>query len=180
MKANINIKVQSFIELVVNTILFKILKIKYSEKLQKGTVQFIKFGIVGVSNTLIGYVIYVISLYILRANKMFANCDYLIAQVAMFLLSVLWSFFWNNKVVFTKTEGKSRNIFIALIKTYISYAFTNLFVSSIFLYVLVDIIKINEYVAPIVCLIVTVPLNFIIQKIWAFKEVRNENKEVQE
>ena len=34
-------------------------------------IQFIKFGIVGLSNTLLGYVIYVVTLRILRAAQVF-------------------------------------------------------------------------------------------------------------
>lgn len=132
--------------------------------------QFIKFGIVGVSNTIIGYLIYVISLKILRSLGLFPDIDLYIAQFSMFVLSVAWSFYWNNKMVFKQKDGEQRNIFAALIKTYISYAFTSLILSEILLYLWCNLLEVNEYIAPIINLLITVPLNFFIQKFWAFKK----------
>lgn len=131
-------------------------------------VQFIKFGIVGLSNTIISYIIYAASLLILRGINILPEIDYLIAQVTMFVLSVLWSFYWNNKMVFVQEKNEKRNIWKALLKTYISYAFTSLFLSSILLVFWVDFIGVSEFIAPIINLIVTVPINFLVQKFWAF------------
>jgi putative flippase GtrA len=146
-----------------------IIKKDVIERRWGGFVQFFKFGIVGLSNTIIGYVIYAVSLKILRYNKWFSNCDIYMAQLVMFLLSVAWSFFWNNRIVFKKKAGVKRNILAALLKTYISYALTSLLLSEILLMFWVRLLGINGYVAPAINLLITVPLNFIIQKYWAFK-----------
>lgn len=132
--------------------------------------QFIKFGIVGLSNTLIGYIIYVLSLYFLQWFKLFPSYDVYISQFVMFLLSVAWSFYWNNRFVFSNSTNKRNSLLIKLIKTYISYAFTSLFLSEVLLVLWVEILEINGYVAPIINLLITVPLNFILQKIWVFKD----------
>ena len=66
--------------------------------------QFIRFGLVGLSNTLIGYVIYLVSLKLFRAAGLFPGTDYYVAQGVMFVLSVLWSFYWNNKYVFKRAK----------------------------------------------------------------------------
>lgn len=159
----------NIIENIFKFIVYKMLRLSLSEETWDGLMQFVKFGIVGLSNTLIGYLIYAISLKGLRAVNIFPKIDIYIAQLIMFLLSVLWSFYWNNKEVF-KTEGEEhRNIFAALLKTYISYAFTSLFLSEILLLLWVKVLFISEYIAPIINLIITVPLNFVIQKFWAFK-----------
>ena len=131
--------------------------------------QFIKFGIVGISNTLISYILYVVSLLIFQRLNWFGKVDYLVAQMIAFILSVLWSFYWNNKMVFVKEEGQHGNLWKALIKTYVSYSFTGLFLNSALLVVWVDMLHISEFVAPIINLLISVPLNFIINKFWAFK-----------
>ena len=100
-------------------------------------------------------------------NKIY---DVYVAQLVMFLLSVAWSFYWNNKYVFVNTPGKKRNVLVALLKTYMSYAFTSLFLSEVLLMLWVEVLNINEYVAPILNLLITVPLNFLIQKFWAFRD----------
>ena len=62
--------------------------------LNKNTIfQFIKFGIVGVSNTAISLAIYYIIYWI---NPKW----YMIGNVAGWVISVANAFFWNNKYVF--------------------------------------------------------------------------------
>lgn len=131
--------------------------------------QFVKFGIVGLSNTIISYVIYVGGLIFLQYFGIFSKVDYLVAQIVAFILSVLWSFYWNNKMVFVLEKGKERSLWKALVKTYISYSFTGLFLNSILLVFWVQICNISEFIAPIINLLVSVPLNFVVNKFWAFK-----------
>lgn len=142
---------------------------EYTDTFHESLMQFVKFGIVGVSNTVISYLLYTFTLIGLRAAKLFAGYDYLIATVVAFVLSVLWSFYWNNKMVFVMEEGQSRNLWKALIKTYISYSFTGLFLNSVLMVLWVQIFHISEFIAPIINLLVSVPVNFIINKFWAFK-----------
>lgn len=123
-------------------------------------VQFIKFGIVGLSNTLISYVVYLAGVRL--------GMHYLLASVLGFVISVLNSFYWNNKYVFLQGDAE-RNLFLTLIKTFLAYASTGLVLANILLYIWVDILGVSEYLAPIINLAITVPLNFVINKLWAFR-----------
>ena len=98
------------------------------------------------------------------------KADYLIAQVIAFVLSVLWSFYWNRKYVFNSEDGEAVPWYKALIKTYISYAFTGLFLNTVLAVLWVQILGISKMIAPIVNLLISVPLNFIMNKFWAFKK----------
>ncbi len=131
--------------------------------------QFVRFGIVGLSNTVISYVLYAVFLLLFQHFGMLEGIDYIVAQVIQFFLSVLWSFYWNNRMVFRLGEGEHRSLLKALLKTYVSYAFTGLFLSSILLIFWVQVLHISEFIAPIINLCVSVPLNFLINKFWAFK-----------
>ncbi len=132
--------------------------------------QFIKFGLVGVSNTIIGYLIYALSLKGMRLLNLWPSYDIYIAQFIMFVLSVAWSYFWNNRFVFKGNVKTKKDIVISLLKTYATYAFTSLFLSEILLMFWVRIAGINEYIAPVLNLLITVPLNFLLQKYWAFRK----------
>lgn len=160
----------NWIEIILQFIIYKILRLKISEDVWRIFLQFVKFGIVGFSNTVIGYVIYVVTLKMLRIFAIWSDIDIYIAQFVMFFLSVLWSFYWNNKTVFQLQEGEHRNVFAALVKTYISYAFTSLILAELLLHLWVNTLGISEYIAPVINLLITVPLNFMIQKLWAFKQ----------
>jgi len=132
--------------------------------------QFIKFGIVGLSNTGLSYFIYTVVLLLFKQFSILPGVDYFIAQFVGFLISVLWSFWWNNKFVFTEQADEQYSVIKALAKTYLSYAFSGLFLSSLLLYVWVDLCKISEFIAPLINLLVTVPLNFVLNKFWALKK----------
>jgi putative flippase GtrA len=138
--------------------------------MNKTIIQFFKFGIVGFSNTAISYLIYLILVYI--------GSHYIVANVIAFFISVLNSFFWNNKYVFKNNNDQKRNIIHSLIKTYISYAFSGIFIGSLLLFLFIDVLHISKYIAPFFGLVITIPLNFILNKKWAFKSVQ-ENKDKQ-
>lgn len=121
-------------------------------------VQFIKFGIVGASNTLVSLGIYYIFIVV---NRHF----YILGNTAGFFISVLNSYFWNNRYVFKKS---GRGHLRPLIKTYICYGSTFLLGTGL-LYLMVHHFGVSEWIAPIVSLIVTIPLNFVLNKFWAFK-----------
>lgn len=138
------------------------------EAFVKSLVEFVKFGIVGVSNTFIGYFINVGVLLIMRPLDV--SWDYFVGNVVSFILSVLWSFYWNNKYVFTLGEGEERSIWKALLKTYISYGFSGLILSNVLSWLWVSVLGISKFIAPLLNLIVSVPVNFVMNKLWAFKK----------
>lgn len=80
------------IEKMIDFILCKLLRLKINETQWEALMQFVKFGIVGLSNTVISYVIYVRTLILFQKNNLIPSVDYLVAQVIAFILSVLWSF----------------------------------------------------------------------------------------
>lgn len=145
----------------------KWIHISISDSMIESLIQFVKFGIVGISNTLISYVLNIIVL--LGLSSFNVAWDYVAGNLVAFFLSVLWSFYWNNKYVFTLEEGKRRSIGKALLKTYISYSVTGIVLTNVLSYVWIDVLGISKYIAPLINLIVSVPLNFIINKFWAFK-----------
>lgn len=131
--------------------------------------QFIKFGIIGLSNTVVSYVINVLALLLLERFNLFPNLDYVIANITAFILSVLWSFYWNNKYVFRLGDTESGKLLKALLKTYCSYAFTGIVLCNVLSYIWIDVLGISKYIAPLINSIIGVPINFLLNKFWAFK-----------
>lgn len=127
-----------------------------------GFIQFIKFGLVGISNTAVSYISYLV----------FLSCGihYLIASILSFLVSVTNSFYWNNKYVFSKGEGGGFPWWQKYIKTVTAYASTGLVLSNILLVIWVKVAEFPEEIAPLINLIITVPLNFFLNKYWAFRK----------
>ena len=144
----------------IQCMIYKVLRLKIGEDAYQQFLQFIKFGLVGLSNTMVSYVVYVILVGV--------GVNYLAASIVGFLVSVTNSFYWNNKYVFK--ENGTRVLWKAYIKTFLSYAGTGLVLSNVLLYFWVDVVHIHEMVAPIINLLITIPLNFVCNKLWAFKD----------
>ena len=147
-------------------LLFKIIKKDLTDKKRQTFKEFLQFGLVGVSNTIISYLLYVVTL--LLVSKSGVKFDYIIANIVSWLLSVLWSFYWNNKFVFKKEEGEKRNIWAALFNTYVSYGFTGLILNNILSVLWVSVLHISKMLAPIINLVISIPINFFMNKLWAF------------
>lgn len=147
-------------------LLFKIIKKDLTDKKRQTFKEFLQFGLVGVSNTIISYLLYVVTL--LLVSKSGVKFDYIIANIVSWLLSVLWSFYWNNKFVFKKEEGEKRNIWAALFKTYVSYGFTGLILNNILSVLWVSVLHISKMLVPIINLVISIPINFFMNKLWAF------------
>ena len=141
----------------------RILTGKQSESL----VQFIKFCLVGVTNTAVAYFLNIGILFLLK--DAWWRWDYIFANVTSFTISIFWAFYWNNKYVFRERPDEVRNKWKALGKTFLSYGFTGYVLNSILLFILVDMAGMSKYIAPLAVLIVSVPINFLLNKLWAFR-----------
>ena len=119
--------------------------------------QFIKFGFVGASNTLISFAIYYALVYI--------NINYIIANILGYIISSVWGYLLNKRWVFKESKEKTTN---SVIKYYIVYG-SSFFINILCMYIWVDVLNISKIIAPILTMVITVPYNFIFNKVWAFK-----------
>lgn len=155
------------LEQILYFIMVKVLHLSVLNKNWEGFMQFVKFGIIGLSNTVISYILNVTVLLILSPFSV--SWDFFAGNMVGFLLSVLWSFYWNNRFVFTMQEGQQRSVWKALLKTYLAYGFTGIILNNILSWLWITKFGISKFIAPVINLIVSVPLNFIINKLWAFR-----------
>lgn len=61
-------------------------------------------------------------------------------------------------------DGEKRDIGGTLVKTYLSYGFIGIILNNILPWLWIGVFGISKYVAPLINLIISVPLNFIINK----------------
>lgn len=124
----------------------------------KNILQLIKFGIVGISNTLVSLLVY----YLL----IFFNVNYIIANTAGFIVGVLNAYYWSNRYVFHSLTEKGQ--LSIMIKVFMSYWLTFMLNTGL-LFLMIAFLDISRYVAPIIILFIITPINFLLNKYWAFK-----------
>ena len=117
--------------------------------------QFIRFAFVGASNTLIALIAYYGLLYF--------NINYQVANIIAFIISSLNGYLWSCGWVFKSKHNSS-----SLAKFYSSYGVTfSLSVGIVFL--VVEVFHGSKLIAPVVSLLATIPINFLLNKYWTFK-----------
>lgn len=128
-------------------------------------IQFIKFGLVGVSNTVVSMAIYYLFVW-------FDRHLYLLGKAVGWVVSVANGFYWNNKYVFSsKGTGVSATL-KRIAKTYLSYGGTFLLGMAL-LYIEVDVLKLSVMICPLINLLITIPLNYVLSKYWTFRQQKD-------
>ena len=140
--------------------LFRRLGAETEEEQKALILQFIKFGLVGISNTAVSWAVYYLFLWI--------NEDlYMVGSIVGTIVGIANAFFWNDRYVFKGNNNDWKSKLKRLGKTYVSYGFTS-FLSTVLLWMEVQFFGTSKAVAPVVNLIITIPLNFLINKFWTF------------
>ena len=155
-------KLWELIEKIAHFFVFGFLRIFHKELTDaqwEAFMQFVKFGMVGLSNTALTYIVYALLVTL--------GLHYQLSNVISYVAGILNSYYWNNKYVFVEEEGKKRNHLKALAKVFASYG-VSFCVGAVLLYVWVDVLGISRYLGPVINLLVTIPLNFVLNKLWAF------------
>lgn len=148
--------------------------------------QIVSFGLVGILNTIVSQIVYMICVGI--------GIHYIAANVIGFIVSVFHAYLWQTKLVFKEDESLEKRVWWqVLLKTFAAYAFTGLVLNNVFLILWIDVIRIERFtpaltglvnsfgiqvenrdlavtIAPLLNIVINVPINFIINKFWAYKQ----------
>ena len=124
--------------------------------------QFVKFGIVGLSNTIISLGVY--------EACIFLGVHYLLADPIGLIISVVNAYYWNNRCVFGDGQKKPFSHHVRMYFKSLA-AYGGAFALNLALLVLwVEIVKIPQWLAPFLNLAITIPLNFVVNKYWTFRK----------
>lgn len=126
-------------------------------KLSPSIIQFIKFGIVGVSNTLLT----AFTIWLLM--KVFHYSDYL-SNIIGYIIGLINSFIWNRKWTF----GNSSDLKVTLLKFIATFVISYLFQLGN-LYLLLHFSTIDSYICQLLSIVVYTCINFVLNKYYTFK-----------
>ena len=121
----------------------------------------IRFLIVGASNTVISYLVFLLGYYLLFVGNA------LFAQPLSYGTGIVWSFVWNRKWTFQSSAGVGRE-FIRFTVVQIIL----LFLSTGLVHLVVDRRNINASIGWILVMTLITGLNFILTKKFVFSSQR--------
>ncbi len=123
--------------------------------------QFLKFGIVGLINSIIAYGINTIGYYKYGLGTQILN-------LLAFIITVFISYMLNSRFVFkSKTSNVKENLKM-LGKAYASYSFTGLFLTAILFYIEENIFGVPHYMSAFINIVIGIPINFLLNKFWTY------------
>ena len=134
-------------------------------------VQFFKFGLVGISNTIINYGVEIIGFYVLFNKNIWSErLKILVVTILGFIISVLNSYYWNSYYVFSDPGMSNRKPqLLSFLKMTICYVATGLILAPI-LKIWIHEAGVAYWLSSLFTLSVTIPLNFLINKYWTFRK----------
>jgi putative flippase GtrA len=119
--------------------------------------QFIDFGAVGLSNLAVAYGVYALLLSFGLHPQ--------IANFFSFWTSVLNAYLLNRFWVFNDKRKVGEH---TIVKFVVIYGL-NLIMGIGLLYLYIDVLHWNKYWAPLISLPITVPINYLLNRIWVFR-----------
>jgi putative flippase GtrA len=123
----------------------------------KSLVQFVKFGIVGISNTLLTAATIWLLLKVLNCSDYFSN-------LVGYIVGLINSFIWNRKWTF---ESKT-NLSVTVFKFILTFAISYLFQLGN-LYLLLHFTSVDPYFCQLLSIVVYTCINFVLNKYYTFK-----------
>lgn len=137
--------------------------------------QIVKFSAVGLVNTAVSLLIYYLFICI-DPNL------YIWGNIAGFLGGTLNAYLMNSRFVFLNNVKHIKNYkqekIKRIIKTYMTYGATMLFGVGL-LYFWVGVLHVSEMTAPLINLMITIPLNFCLNKFWIYKDYKDRGRKWQ-
>jgi putative flippase GtrA len=100
---------------------------------------------------------------------LFFKAHYLVGSVCGFTVSTTSAFFLNTTFVFTPKGEKPQYTLTGLIKTFCTYGFTGVITYNILLIIWIELFHVPKMIAPILSTSFNFPINFCLNKYWAFK-----------
>lgn len=119
---------------------------------------FLKFGFVGVINTLITIISFMLLVYL--------GIHYMLANMIAYAIGVINSFYWNKNWVFEAKDGNKQ-----LFTKFVIVNLITLGINSFALYLFVNYLQVLPYVAQIIATGIGLCINFLLNKQWTFKKV---------
>jgi putative flippase GtrA len=119
-------------------------------------IQFIKFNIIGIINTVITYLLF--------SFLFFLTGNYALSLTADYVFGIIFSLFINNNISLNVSEMADYKMFSKMILSYFIVFIINLFI----LMLLIEILHMNGYLSQIIAQVFIMLAGFIAQKLYVF------------
>ncbi|WP_133014352.1 GtrA family protein [Clostridium cuniculi] len=132
--------------------------------LNKETISYVIFGILTTIINLISYYFF----------SNIISINYLISNIISWIISVSFAYVTNKLYVFN-SKDKNKDVVIKEFIKFVNCRLTSGVIEMILLFLLVNMIKVNDIISKLVIGVIVVVLNFIFSKVFVFQKVDQLN-----
>ena len=125
---------------------------------RRGIRQFVKFGLVGASSTIIDW-----SIYLLLTR--FGHLFYLMAKILSFSVAVFNSYTWNRRWTFRSNDPQKLRQFIK----FLVISLIGLVLNTAIMFSVVDYLKLSDLYGLVIATAIVTLWNFTANKFYTFK-----------
>ena len=123
----------------------------------------------GINYLIFGFLAFVLNyiLYFLFADAM--QMHYMAATVLSWVLTVVFAY-WTNRTFVFKSQNKDTGSVVKEFVSFIGARIATEVLELVLMYVMVDMLSINDKISKLVCQVLVILANYVLSKIWIFKK----------
>ncbi|MBD5517866.1 MAG: GtrA family protein [Lachnospiraceae bacterium] len=129
----------------------------------------------GINYLIFGFLAFVLNyiLYFLFADAM--QMHYMAATVLSWVLTVVFAY-WTNRTFVFKSQNKDTGSVVKEFVSFIGARIATEVLELVLMYVMVDMLSINDKISKLVCQVLVILANYVLSKIWIFKDNSSDVK----
>lgn len=127
----------------------------------------------GINYLIFGFLAFVLNYVLFYVFETWMHIDYMIATALSWLITVVFAYWTNRTFVFKSKNTGGTNIFKEFC-SFIGARIATELLELLLMYLMVDLAHINSNIAKLIAQAVVIISNYILSKIWIFKESKNK------
>ena len=123
----------------------------------------------GINYLIFGFLAFVLNyiLYFLFADAM--QMHYMAATGLSWVFTVVFAY-WTNRTFVFKSQNKDTGSVVKEFVSFIGARIATEVLELVLMYVMVDLLSINDKISKLVCQVLVILANYVLSKIWIFKK----------
>lgn len=127
----------------------------------------------GINYLIFGFLAFVLNYILFYAFETWLHIDYMIATALSWLLTVVFAY-WTNRTFVFKSKNTGKTSIFKEFCSFIGARIATELLELALMYLMVDLAHINSKIAKLIAQAVVIIANYILSKIWIFKESKNK------
>lgn len=125
----------------------------------------------GINYLIFGFLAFVLNYILYFVFEDALSMHYMAATVISWVLTVVFAY-WTNRTFVFKSQNKDISAVVKEFVSFISARVATEVLEVVLMYMMVDMLAINDKISKLVCQTIVILANYVLSKIWIFKKTQ--------